>query len=121
MTLGARDQQVLALIEGRLTRSDPGLAALFERFSRADTPHGEAGSARHWWRAKRKAVAVGMLCLAIVTALLAMLPSSGLAARSSCGTGLSCAQTEYGCYGVSGIRRPQGVPPVCRNAQPHTP
>jgi hypothetical protein len=48
-------------------------------------------------------------------------PSSGQAG-SGCGTiNGSCPQTEYGCYGVSGIHHPPGATPVCQTESPNTP
>jgi len=114
MSLSARDRQVIASIEARLTESDPDLAAQFELLNRPQALAGGLGRVKGWFLARRKVIALVTLSLAIVAAVLASLPSSGQAGNGCGAATLSCAQTEYGCYGVSGIRRPAGAPPVCR-------
>ena len=114
MSLSARDGQVLASIEARLIRSDPGLVAQFELLSRPAARPGVLARGKRWFLARKKVIALVAISLAMVAGVLTSLPSSG-EGGNGCGAGtLSCAQTEYGCYGVSGIRRPAGAPPVCR-------
>ena len=91
-----------------------GLVAQFGLLGRPAARPGARGRVKRWFLARKKAIALVTLSLAIVAGVLTSLPSSGQAGDGCGAATLSCTQTEYGCYGVSGIRRPAGAPPVCR-------
>jgi hypothetical protein len=121
MIFHARDERALARIEASLTRSDPGLAAQFERFnSRVARPLVEKKRARRWPTVEKLLVLV-VLSLATVLAAWGTITATGShrsSVRCTTTAGSTCPARSWACRAPSLPTGQEGRLPSCAIQRP---